>query len=107
MENFFNIGLYQFLATSIILFSIGLFGAVISQNLLKILISLEIMFCAVTLNIVAFTVYSDNSHVKGFILALFILFLTAVHISIGAAIILNLYKFKASTDIQDVGELKG
>ncbi|MBQ2644349.1 NADH-quinone oxidoreductase subunit NuoK [bacterium] len=106
MDYFFNIGLYHFLTTALILFAIGFLGTIISKNLLRILISLEIMFCGITLNIAAFSVYCDVSHFKGSILALFVIILLAIHVIIASAIILNIYKFKGSIDIENCGELK-
>lgn len=107
MDFLLNIGLYHFLTTSLLLFALGLLGTIVSKNLLKILISLEIMFCGVTLNIASFAVYCDTNHFKGCILAFFVIILTAIHLSIGAAIAYNLYKFKVNLDIDEMGELKG
>lgn len=107
MDFLLNIGLYHFLTTALFLFAMGLLGAIVSKNLLKILISLEIMFCGVTLNIAAFTVYCDTSHFKGSILAFFVIILAAIQIAIGAVIAFNIYKFKGNTDIDEMGELRG
>lgn len=107
MDIFINIGFYHFLLTALFLFATGLLGVIVSKNLLKILISLEIMFCGVTLNLATFAVYCDNSHFKGSILALFVIALSAVHIAIGIAITLNIYKFKETVNMDNIGELKG
>lgn len=107
MSNIGNIGIYHFLLLALILFVIGLFGAVVSKNLLKILISIEIMFCGVTLNLATFATYSDTTHFKGSIMTLFAIVLAAIHIAVGIAIIVNIWKFKSTTNIENIGELKG
>lgn len=107
MDFLFNIGMYHFLLLGLILFLTGLLGTIISKNLLRILISLEIMFCGITLNLAVFSVYSDSTHFKGVILAIFVLVMTAVHIAVGVAIVFNIYGFKKSVDIEEIGELKG
>ncbi len=107
MDYLFNIGMYHFLLLGLFLFLTGLLGTIISKNLLRILISLEIMFCGITLNLATFAVYSDGTHFKGGILALFVLVMTAVHIAVGVAIAFNIYGLKGTVDIEEVGELKG
>lgn len=107
MTNICNIGIYHFLLLALILFAIGLFGAIVSKNILKILISVEIMFCGVTLNLATFATYSDVTHLKGSILTLFAIVHGAIHLAVGIAIVINIKKFKNSTDIENIGELKG
>ncbi|MCR5261037.1 MAG: NADH-quinone oxidoreductase subunit NuoK [Candidatus Gastranaerophilales bacterium] len=107
MEGFLHIGLYHFMTIAIILFAMGILGLVISKNLLKILISVEIMFCGITLNLAALSVYCDITHFEGGMLALSIIMLASLLVAIGLVIALNIYKFKGTTDIDDIGELKG
>lgn len=107
MDFFVNIGMYHFILTAIFFFAIGLFGVIISKNILRILISIEIMFCGVTLNIATFAVYCDELHFRGSVLALFVIVLASIHTAIGIAIALNIYKFKGSLNIENIGELKG
>ena len=107
MDFLFNIGMYHFLLLGLFLFLTGLLGTIISKNLLRILISLEIMFCGITLNLATFSVYSDGSHFKGEILALFVLIMATVHIAVGVAIVLNIHGFKGTVDVEEIGELKG
>jgi NADH:ubiquinone oxidoreductase subunit K len=107
MDFLLNIGLYHFLILSLFLLLIGFLGAIISKNLLRILISLEIMFCGITLNIGAFSVYTDITHFKGIIFIFFIMILMTIHIVIGIAITMNIFKLKGTTNIEEIGELKG
>ena len=107
METLLNIGLNHFLAVAIFLFIIGLLGVVISKNIIRVLISLLIMFCGIALNFGAFTVFCDFSHFKGAVFALFIIILAALHIAVCLAVLSELYKFKQSFDIEDYGDLKG
>lgn len=65
------------------------------------------MFCGVTLNVAAFATYCDTAHFKGSVMALFIIVLTAVHIAVGTAIAVNIFKFKETVNIENIGELKG
>lgn len=107
MEILLNIGLYHFLTVAVFLFVIGLLGIVISKNLIRIFVSLLIMFCGIALNFGAFSVFCDFSHFKGAVFALFIMILAVLHIIVCLAVLSELYKFKQSSDIEDYGDLKG
>ncbi|MGN0004979.1 MAG: NADH-quinone oxidoreductase subunit NuoK [Candidatus Gastranaerophilaceae bacterium] len=107
MTQLANIGLNHYLIVGLFLFAIGIFGITITKNLIRILLSLEVMFCGITLNFAAFSVYCDTTHFKGAIFSLFIIILSILHIVICIAVIIEAYKTKQSSDIEDFGELKG
>ena len=52
--------LAHYLILGAILFFIGLIGVVISRNLIRVLISIEIMMSAVNLNFIAFSTFFDK-----------------------------------------------
>lgn len=66
-----DIGLYHYLFLALILFMIGFFGAIISKNILKVLISVEFMLTAVNINFIAFASFFDNLKLQGFVFSLF------------------------------------
>lgn len=107
MENLINIEFYHFLPVALFLFVIGLLGVIISKNIIRILISFQIMFGGIVLNFGAFAAYCDTSHFKGIVLSLFIIVFTVLHIVVCLAVYAELYKFKQSSNIEDFGELKG
>ena len=107
MNQLLNIGLYHYLLVGLFLFATGILGIIISKNIIRILISIEVMFCGIAVNFAAFSVYSDVTHFKGAVFALFITVLTILHISVCLAVIIKAYMVKQSSDIEDFGELKG
>ena len=107
MDLFLNIGLYHFLATSIFLFAIGLFGAIFSNNLIKTLISLEFLFCGVILNLASFAVYCDDSKYKGISLIFVITVIVSVLIAAGLITAMNISKYKESLNVENLNNLKG
>ena len=107
MDLFFNIGLYHFLAAAIFLFATGLLGVILSKNLLKTLISAEILFCGIILNIAALAVYCDADKYKGITLAFILTVIISVLIGAGLIITMNINKYKDSSDIEKLNELKG
>lgn len=103
----FDIGLYHYLGLALILFLIGLFGTIISKNILKVLISLEFMLTAVNINFIAFASFFDNVKLNGFVFSLFYTAVGAVEIAIAVAIFYLMFQNKQSVSTEDYQELKG
>lgn len=103
----FDIGLYHYLFLALILFLIGFFGAIVSKNVLKVLISIEFMLTAVNINFIAFASFFDNIKLNGFVFSLFYIAVGAVEIAIAVAIFYLMFSTKHSVDTEDYGELKG
>ncbi|MDD3237701.1 MAG: NADH-quinone oxidoreductase subunit NuoK [Candidatus Gastranaerophilales bacterium] len=102
-----NIGLIHYLVLALVLFCIGLFGIIISKNIIKILICIELMLNAVCINFVAFANYLDGSSVNGMIFALFIIAICATQVAIGLALVLSVFNYKHTVNSEKIGELKG
>lgn len=97
----FDIGLYHYLLLALVLFLIGFFGAIISKNMLKVLISIEFMLTAVNINFIAFASFFDNLKLQGFIFSLFYIAIGAVEIAIALAIFYLMFKTKQSVNTED------
>lgn len=97
----FDIGLYHYLFLALILFLIGFFGAIITKNMLKVLISIEFMLTAVNINFIAFASFFDNIKLNGFIFSLFYIALGAVEIAIALAIFYLMFRTKQSVNTED------
>lgn len=103
----FDIGLYHYLFLALILFMIGFLGAIISKNILKVLISVELMLTSVNINFIAFASFFDNVKLNGFVFSLFYIAVGAVEIAIALAVFYLMFKAKQSVNTEDYGELKG
>lgn len=101
MSLIFDIGLYHYLALALMLFMIGFFGAIVSKNMLKVLISIEFMLTAVNINLIAFASFFDNVKLDGFVLSLFYLALGAVEVAIALAIFYLMFREKQSINTED------
>lgn len=102
----FDIGLYHYLFLALVLFLIGFFGAIVSKNVLKVLISVEFMLTAVNINFIAFASFFDNIKLQGFIFSLFYIAVGAVEIAIALAIFYLMFKTKQSVNTEDYTEGK-
>lgn len=96
-----DIGLYHYLFLALILFVIGFFGAIVSKNVLKVLISVEFMLTAVNINFIAFASFFDNLKLQGFVFSLFYIAVGAVEIAIALAIFYLMFKTKQSVNTED------
>ena len=102
-----DIGLYHYLLLALLLFLIGLFGTIISKNMIKVLISIEFMLTSVNINFIAFASFFDNLKLDGLVIALFYTALGAVEIAILLAIFYLMFKTKQSVQTDDYKELRG
>lgn len=97
----FDIGLYHYLFLALILFLLGLWGAIISKNMLKVLISIEYMLTAVNINFIAFASFFDNVKLTGFVFSLFYIAVGAVEIAIALAIFYLMFRESQSVNTED------
>jgi NAD(P)H-quinone oxidoreductase subunit 4L len=88
------------------LFSIGLYGLMTSRNIIRALMCLELMLNGVNVNLVSFSTYLDNEEIRGQTFAIFIIAIAAAEAAIGLAIVLNIYRNRNSTRIDQFDLLK-
>ncbi len=100
------IGLGHYLILAALLFCIGFVGAVAKRNAIAVLMSVELMLNAVNLNLVAFDRFGAHAQAYGQTLAVFIIAVAAAEVAVGLAILLNLYRRRASTRVDDLEDLK-
>lgn len=104
---FSNVGVYHYLFLSIILFLIGLMGVIVSKNLIRLLLSIEILLNAVCLNFIVIANFCDRIKLEGNTFAIFIMFISIIQAVIISAIIINIYRHKKISAIDKLKDLKG
>ena len=85
------------LVLSALLFVIGLYGVLVRTNAIVVLMSVEIMFNAPILNLVAFSAQTGNP--AGQVFALVAIALAAGEAAVGLAIFLVLYESHGTIDL--------
>ena len=98
--------MFQYLALASVLFAIGMFGVLTRRNAIGILMSLELMFNAVNINLVAFNRYIKPDDLTGQIFALFVIVVAAAEAVVGLAIVLLLYRNWKGIDIDRINIMK-
>lgn len=100
------ISLTEFLALAAILFGLGIAGIILNRkNLIVVLMSVELILLAVNTNFIAFSHFLGN--VAGQVFVFFVLTVAAAEAAIGLAILVVLYRKRATIEVQDLDVLKG
>jgi NADH:ubiquinone oxidoreductase subunit K len=100
------IPLENFLVLSAILFSLGVYGVLARRSAVLILMSIELMLNAVSVNMVAFAVYTSPERFVGIIFAIFIITVAAAEVGLALAIVLRIFRNRATANVDEVAELK-
>ena len=101
-----EIGLGHYLTLAAIIFTIGIIGIFLNRkNVIIILMSIELILLAVNINLVSFSIYSEN--LVGQVFTMFILTVAAAEAAVGLAIIVIYYKNKGSINVDQINSLKG
>ncbi len=98
--------LMHYLTLAAILFSIGFFGILTRRNAIAILMSLELMFNAVNINLVAFNRFVGPADFIGQVFALFVIVVAAAEATVGLAIVILIYRNWRSIDADRINLLK-
>lgn len=103
-----QIPLEHFLVLSAILFSLGVYGVLTRRNAVLILMSVELMLNAASINMVAFAAYAapSGSVATGIIFAIFIITVAAAEVGLALAIILRIFRNRGTANVDEVSDLR-
>ena len=96
------------LIVNAVIFAIGVMGVLTRRNAVLILMSLELMLNAVSLNMVAFAVYGRVSfgNFTGIIFALFIIVIAAAEVALALGIVVRTFRNRATANVDEINLLK-
>ncbi len=94
-----------YLALSVILFSIGVVGELVRRNAIVVFMAIELMLNAANLAFVAYA--RQFGALDGQILVFFVMTVAAAEVAVGLALIVALFRSKASIDVDEVNLLRG
>ncbi|MBB4265028.1 NADH-quinone oxidoreductase subunit NuoK [Roseospira visakhapatnamensis] len=101
-----DIGLTHYLTVAAILFTVGVFGIFANKkNVVVIMMSIELMLLAVSINMVAFSTALQD--MVGQVFTLFILTVAAAEAGIGLAIVVVFFRNRGTIEVEDINRLKG
>ena len=94
-----------YLALSAILFAIGVAGGLLRRNAIILFMAIELMLNSANLVFVAYS--RQFGELDGQILVFFVMTVAAAEVAVGLALIVTIFRSKASIDVDDVSLLKG
>lgn len=89
---------------SAFLFSAGVYGVLARRNAVMVLMAIELMLNAVNVNLVAFA--AQLGDIRGQVFALFVIAVAAAEVGIGLAIVILLFRNRATINVDEVNLLK-
>lgn len=98
-----DVGLY--LALAAFLFTIGVAGVLLRRNALVMFMSVELMLNSVNLTFVA--AGKDLGLIEGQVAALFVIVVAAAEVTIGLAILVAVFRHRATANVDELSELRG
>jgi len=94
-----------YMLLSLAVFTIGVFGFLTRRNVILMFMSIELMLNAVNINLIAISHYMQD--LRGQILAFFVIVVAAAEAAIGLAIVIALFRNRATAHVDEVQEMKG
>jgi len=95
---------YYFILSAV-LFTIGTVGVLTRKNPLIMFMSIELMLNAANLSFTSFA--RARNVLSGQVIALFVIAVAAAEVVVGLAIIVSIFRSKASVDVDDINTLRG
>jgi NADH-quinone oxidoreductase subunit K len=96
--------LNAYLVLASLLFAIGMFGFLARRNAISMLMAIELMLNAVNLTLVTFS--KMHGDLNGQVLAFFVIIVAAAEVVVGLAIIVSLFRRKASASVDEAKSMK-
>lgn len=96
----------SYLLVALILFCVGLYGALTKRNAVVVLLSIELMLNAVNLNLVAFAKFGLHPALAGHIFTLFTMTVAAAEVAVGLAVLIALYRNRETVNVDEMDTMK-
>ena len=97
-----------YLLVSSLLFAVGLAGALVRRNAILVLVGIELMLNAANLNFIAFWRYSKNPEaLVGVLFVMFSIGIAAAEAAVGLALIISIYRYYKTSNVDEIDSMKG
>ncbi|MFO7168643.1 MAG: NADH-quinone oxidoreductase subunit NuoK [Chloroflexota bacterium] len=94
-----------YVALAGVLFALGVIGVLTRRNALVVFMSVELMLNSANLAIVAFA--NARQDTAGQILVFFTIVVAAAEVAVGLALLVQIFRTKRTTDVDEINLLKG
>ena len=103
-----DVPLIWYLVVAAVLFCIGLFGALSRRNAIAVLMGVELMLNSVNINLLAFWRHVEvaRATLSGQAFAIIVITVAAAEAAVGLALIISIYRNRASVAADEINMLK-
>jgi len=95
----------DYLIVSIVLFSVGALGVLIRRNAIVVFMCIELMLNAANLALVTFA--RHHGDVGGHIFVFLVMAVAAAEVCVGLAIIIQVFRTRATINVDELAEMRG
>ncbi|EGL81782.1 NAD(P)H-quinone oxidoreductase subunit 4L [Caldalkalibacillus thermarum TA2.A1] len=95
-----------YLGVALVLFCLGLYGALTKRNTVIVLVCIELMLNAVNINLIAFSRLGLHPDIAGQVFTVFTITVAAAEVAVGIAILIALFRNRRTVNIDEVNVLK-
>lgn len=96
----------NYLVLSGIIFSLGVYGVLARRNAVLVLMSVELMLNAVSLNFVTFAAYLDPDKATGIVFAVFVIAVAAAEVGLALAIVIRLFRNRSTANVDEAATMR-
>lgn len=100
------VSINSYLVVTAILFALGLYTVITRRNAVGLLMGVELILNAASINFVAFSHFNGN-HLAGNVFSIFLIVLAAAEAAVALAIVVSIYKQFGTIDVEEATTLKG
>lgn len=101
-ESVFEVGLLHYLLLALILFIIGMTGAIVSRNMVRIVMSLLIVSISIVINFLSFGCFCNDSLKYTNIMCILITVMTVLQVTGAFALFLKVYHANEYLDVEKI-----
>ncbi|WKN29825.1 NADH-quinone oxidoreductase subunit NuoK [Porifericola rhodea] len=99
------IPLEHYFILSALLLCIGIAIVIVKKNAIVVLMGIELIFNAANINLIAFSQY-DAFKLQGQVFSLFVIIVAAAEAAVAMAIVLKIYNFYKTANLNEVNSMK-
>lgn len=100
-----SVGVEWYMALAAVLFVIGASGVLLRRNALVMFMSIELMLNSVNLTFVA--AGRELGVMDGMLATLFVMVVAAAEVTVGLAIIIAVFRLRATASVDELSEMRG
>ena len=98
--------LYGYLGIAVLLFAVGLYGLLQRRSLVAMLIAIELMLAAISINVITLTRLSNRSPAVGQVIVLVLVGVAAAETAIALSLFVAIHRAARSIDVEKLSELR-